>query len=81
MIGTKVWLNRYGGTPTEGLIWVWSFPGEDHYTLRFIDGSWGLTRGRRTRPRLRLSRLPGGGPASSPAREAVAVYRAKTSDS
>jgi hypothetical protein len=46
MIGTKVWLNRYGGTQTDGLVWLRTFPGEDYYTLRFTDGGWGLTRGR-----------------------------------
>jgi DNA-binding HxlR family transcriptional regulator len=46
MIGTKVWLNRQGATQPDGLVWLWSFPGEEHYTLRYIDGSWELTRGR-----------------------------------
>jgi DNA-binding HxlR family transcriptional regulator len=46
MIGAKVWLNRFGGTQTEGLVWVWSFSAEDHYALRFGDGKWELTRGR-----------------------------------
>jgi DNA-binding HxlR family transcriptional regulator len=45
MTGTKVWLNREGGTHTEGLVWLWSFPGEGDYALRFTDGSWELTRG------------------------------------
>jgi DNA-binding HxlR family transcriptional regulator len=45
MIGTKVWLNRYSGPQTEGLVWLWSFPGEDHYALRFTDRRWGLSRG------------------------------------
>jgi hypothetical protein len=46
MTGTKVWLNREGDTHSDGLVWLWSFPGEDHYALRYTDGSWELTRGR-----------------------------------
>jgi DNA-binding HxlR family transcriptional regulator len=45
VIGTKVWLNRYAGAQADGLTWVWRFPGQDDYTLRFTDGAWGLTRG------------------------------------
>jgi DNA-binding HxlR family transcriptional regulator len=45
MTGTKVWLNRYGGTQTEGLVWLWMFPGEDHCALRFTNGRWELSRG------------------------------------
>jgi DNA-binding HxlR family transcriptional regulator len=46
MIGTKVWLNRYGTAPADGLAWTWRFPGEDHYTLRVVNGAWELTRGK-----------------------------------
>ena len=45
MIGTKVWLNGQGATQPDGLVWLWSFPGEDYYTLRHTDGRWELTRG------------------------------------
>jgi DNA-binding HxlR family transcriptional regulator len=46
MIGTKVWLNRDRATQPDGLVWLWSFPGDDHYALRFTNGRWDLTRGR-----------------------------------
>ena len=46
MLGTKVWLKRYGAAaPPAGRTWVWRFPGEDLYTLRFTDGKWELSRG------------------------------------
>jgi DNA-binding HxlR family transcriptional regulator len=44
MIGTKVWLNRYGPAPADGLVWVWRFPDEDYYSLRAANGTWGLSR-------------------------------------
>ena len=47
MIGTKVWLNRYGPAPPEGLVWAWCFPDEDCYTLRAVNGAWQLSRGKR----------------------------------
>ena len=46
MIGTKVWLNESGNAPADGLVWLWSFPGQGHYALRSSDGRWDLTRGR-----------------------------------
>lgn len=45
MIGTKVWLNRYGNGLPDGLTWVWRFPDEDPYTVRFTEGTWKLSRG------------------------------------
>jgi DNA-binding HxlR family transcriptional regulator len=45
MIGTKVWVNEYGNAPADGLVWLWSFPGQDHYALRSSNGKWELTRG------------------------------------
>jgi DNA-binding HxlR family transcriptional regulator len=44
MVGTKVWLNRYGPAPADGLVWVWRFPDEDYYTLRAVKGAWQLSR-------------------------------------
>jgi hypothetical protein len=45
MIGTKVWLNEYADAPADGLVWLWTFPGQDDYALRSSDGRWELTRG------------------------------------
>jgi DNA-binding HxlR family transcriptional regulator len=45
MIGTKVWLNEYADAPADGLVWIWSFPGQDRYVLRSMDGKWRLARG------------------------------------
>jgi DNA-binding HxlR family transcriptional regulator len=45
MIGTKVWLNRYSPAPSEGLLWLWRFPGEDSYSLSAKGGAWELSRG------------------------------------
>jgi DNA-binding HxlR family transcriptional regulator len=46
MVGTKVWLNRYGPAKLGGLVWVWRFPDEDYYSLRAADGTWELSRGK-----------------------------------
>ena len=46
MIGTKVWLNRYGSAEGDGLVWVWRFPDEDYYALRTANGTWELNRGK-----------------------------------
>jgi DNA-binding HxlR family transcriptional regulator len=43
MIGTKVWLNRYA-PPADPVAWVWCFPEDDYYTLRFEAASWALAR-------------------------------------
>jgi DNA-binding HxlR family transcriptional regulator len=44
MVGTKVWLKRYGPAPADGLVWVWRFPDEDYYSLRAANGAWKLSR-------------------------------------
>jgi DNA-binding HxlR family transcriptional regulator len=49
MVGTKVWLNRYGPAKADGLVWVWRFPDEDYYSLRAANGTWGLSRGQEER--------------------------------
>jgi DNA-binding HxlR family transcriptional regulator len=46
MTGTKVWLNAYAPKAPDGLAWVWRFPADDYYTLRFTAGAWELARGR-----------------------------------
>jgi DNA-binding HxlR family transcriptional regulator len=45
MIGTKVWLARYGAAPGGPATWVWRFGDEDAFTLRFGDRRWELDRG------------------------------------
>jgi DNA-binding HxlR family transcriptional regulator len=44
MIGTKVWLNRYGPAKADKLVWVWRFPDDDYYSLRAANGTWELSR-------------------------------------
>ena len=46
MMGTKVLLNRDAPEAADGLTWVWRFPDEDDFTLRFDSGQWRLSRGR-----------------------------------
>jgi DNA-binding HxlR family transcriptional regulator len=46
MIGTKVWLNRYSLAPPDGLVWLWRFPDEEHYSLRARNEAWELNRGK-----------------------------------
>jgi DNA-binding HxlR family transcriptional regulator len=45
IIGTKVWLNRYGPKLAGDLTWVWRFSDGDAYTFRLVDGAWQVTRG------------------------------------
>lgn len=45
IIGTKVWLNRFGPKLPDDLTWVWRFSDDDAYTLRRVDGAWQVTRG------------------------------------
>jgi DNA-binding HxlR family transcriptional regulator len=52
MVGTKVWLNRYGPARLDGLVWVWRFPDEDYYSLRAADGTWELSRGKGEGPEV-----------------------------
>jgi DNA-binding HxlR family transcriptional regulator len=47
MIGTKVWLRRFGPPPPDGLVWVWRFSDDDDFTLQTGDGAWELARGGR----------------------------------
>lgn len=44
MIGTKISLNRHAGHFRRPLLWVWRFPADDAYTLRYEDGAWTLAR-------------------------------------
>jgi DNA-binding HxlR family transcriptional regulator len=44
MIGTKMVLKRFAPPPTDQVVWVWRFPGEDSFTARF-DGAWKVIRG------------------------------------
>jgi len=45
MIGTKIALNRHGSHFRRPPLWVWLFPADDAYTLRYEDGAWTLARG------------------------------------
>ena len=45
MIGTKVYLSRHANRVRRPLLWVWRFPADDAYTLRYEDGAWTLARG------------------------------------
>jgi len=44
MIGTKVWLDR-NATPPQPVTWVWRFPADNTYTVRFDGDVWALSRG------------------------------------
>jgi DNA-binding HxlR family transcriptional regulator len=55
MIGTKVWLNRNANQPAAPVAWVWRFPGDDHYTLRFDGAGWELARGQAEEPALTVA--------------------------
>jgi DNA-binding HxlR family transcriptional regulator len=45
MLGSKVFLSRFG-PPLDGeVVWVWRFPSHDSFTIRFEDGEWTLVRG------------------------------------
>jgi DNA-binding HxlR family transcriptional regulator len=45
MLGTKVWLGRHAGDLGHRVDWVWRFPADEPYTLRFDAGVWELSRG------------------------------------
>jgi DNA-binding HxlR family transcriptional regulator len=45
MIGTKVFLAGHAGRLARPVTWVWRFPGDDGYTIRYADGAWTLVRG------------------------------------
>jgi len=45
MIGTKVFLREHGGRLRHPAIWIWRFPDDDAYTIRYENGAWTLARG------------------------------------
>jgi DNA-binding HxlR family transcriptional regulator len=45
MIGTKISLRLRAGHFRRPLVWVWRFPPDDAYTLRYEEGIWTLARG------------------------------------
>jgi DNA-binding HxlR family transcriptional regulator len=45
IIGTKVWLNRWGPKLPDGLVWVWLFSDDGAYTLRRVAGIWEVAPG------------------------------------
>ena len=45
IIGTKVWLNRFGPKLPDGLAWVWRFSDDDAYTLSHARGVWQVAPG------------------------------------
>jgi DNA-binding HxlR family transcriptional regulator len=45
MLGTKVWLGRNAGDLGHPVVWIWRFPADESYTLRFDDRVWELSRG------------------------------------
>jgi DNA-binding HxlR family transcriptional regulator len=42
--GTKVWLDSRRIRPRKGTTWVWHFPDDEAYTLRYDGAAWQLTR-------------------------------------
>jgi hypothetical protein len=44
MLGTKAWLGRNAGDLGHRVVWVWRFPADESYTLRF-GGVWELSHG------------------------------------
>jgi DNA-binding HxlR family transcriptional regulator len=42
--GTKVWLDSRRIRPRKGATWVWQFPDDEAYTLRYDGAAWQLTR-------------------------------------
>jgi DNA-binding HxlR family transcriptional regulator len=45
MIGTKVFLGEHAGRLARPARWVWRFPPDDAYTIRFENGAWTLAHG------------------------------------
>jgi DNA-binding HxlR family transcriptional regulator len=45
MIGTRVFLREKAGRLPHPAAWVWRFPPDDAYTIRFADGTWTLAHG------------------------------------
>jgi len=44
MIGTKVFLREHARLLPHPATWVWRFPNDDSYTIRYGDGAWTLAR-------------------------------------
>jgi DNA-binding HxlR family transcriptional regulator len=45
MIGTKVFLRDHARPLSHPATWLWRFPNDDAYTIRYGDGTWTLARG------------------------------------
>jgi DNA-binding HxlR family transcriptional regulator len=52
MLGTKVFLSGHAGQFRRPLVWVWRFPPDDAYTIRYEEGAWTLARGNAERADL-----------------------------
>jgi DNA-binding HxlR family transcriptional regulator len=58
MLGTKVWLTSQGVAPTHPVTWLWGFPEDDSYTLRFDGAAWSLARAPAEHPAVRVEATP-----------------------
>jgi DNA-binding HxlR family transcriptional regulator len=48
MIGTKVFLSGQGSRLSGPVTWVWRFPSQGNFTIRYRNGQWALNRGAET---------------------------------